>query len=43
MYIVPQNRKDSQTLILGGFTTIVLSSSMSAFYAIERNTRKKEE
>ena len=43
MYIAPQNRKDSQTLILGGFTTILLSSSMSAFYAIERNTRKKEE
>ena len=41
--IVLQNRRDSQYLLAGGFGIIIVSSSMSAFYAIERNTRKKEE
>ena len=38
-----QNRKDSQYLFAGGFGIIIISSSMSAFFAIERNTRKKED
>ena len=38
-----QNRKDSQFLFLGGFGSIIISSAMSAFFAIERNTRKKED
>ncbi len=38
-----KNREDSQYLFAGGFGIIIISSSMSAFYAIERNTRKKEE
>ena len=38
-----QNREDSQFLVLGGLGSIIISSSMSAFYAIERNTRKKED
>jgi len=42
-YVAPKNREDSQFLVLGGFGTIIISSSMSAFYAIERNTRKKED
>ena len=41
--IVLQNRRDSQYLLAGGFGIIIVSSSMSAFYAIERNTRKKED
>ena len=38
-----QNREDSQFLVLGGLGSIIISSSMSAFFAIERNTRKKED
>ena len=38
-----KNREDSQFLVLGGFGSIIISSSMSAFFAIERNTRKKED
>ena len=38
-----KNRVDSQFLVLGGLGSIIISSSMSAFYAIERNTRKKED
>ena len=41
--MAPKNREDSQFLVLGGLGTIIISSSMSAFYAIERNTRKKED
>ena len=42
-YVAPKNLTDSQTLVVGGFGIIIISSSMSAFYAIERNTRKKED
>ena len=38
-----KNRVDSQFLVLGGLGSIIISSSMSAFFAIERNTRKKED
>ncbi len=38
-----QNREISQFLVFGGFGSIIISSSMSAFFAIERNTRKKED
>ena len=38
-----QNRVDSQFLVLGGLGSIIIGSSMSAFFAIERNTRKKED
>ena len=38
-----QNREDSQFLVLGGLGSIIIGSSMSAFFAIERNTRKKED
>ena len=38
-----KNRLDSQFLVLGGLGSIIISSSMSAFFAIERNTRKKED
>ena len=38
-----QNREDSQFLVFGGLGSIIISSSMSAFFAIERNTRKKED
>ena len=38
-----QNREDSQFLVLGGLGSIINSSSISAFFAIERNTRKKED
>ena len=38
-----QARKDSQFLVLGGCGSIIISSSMSVFYALERNTRKKED
>ena len=38
-----KNREDGYFLIGGGFGIIIVSSSMSAFYAIERNTRKKED
>ena len=41
--VAAQNREDSQYLIAGGFGIIIISASMSAFYAIERNTRKKED
>ena len=40
---VLQKRETSKLLAVGGFGLIVASSSMSAFYAIERNTRKKED
>ena len=38
-----QNREDSQFLVFGGFGSIIIGSSMSAFFALERNTRKKED
>jgi len=38
-----QNREDSQFIVLCGLGSIIISSSMSAFFAIERNTRKKED
>ena len=38
-----QNRIDSKFLVLGGFGSIIIGSSMSAFFALERNTRKKED
>jgi hypothetical protein len=41
--IVRQKREASKVLALGGFGLIVASSSMSTFYALERNTRKKED
>lgn len=41
--IVLQKREASKVLALGGFGLIVASSSMSTFYALERNTRKKED
>ena len=41
--VAAQNREDSKYVIAGGFGIIIISASMSAFYAIERNTRKKED
>tara|TARA_B100000886_G_C20052972_1_gene338538 strand:- start:52 stop:180 length:129 start_codon:yes stop_codon:yes gene_type:complete len=38
-----QNLEDSQFLVLGGLWSIIISSSMSAFFAIERNIRKKDD
>ena len=39
-YQAPKNREDSKTYAAGGVGLILLGSSMSVMYSIEKNTRK---